>query len=256
VGGDNADELTATRLREAIVAAVRSGELTEARLRDAAERVERLAGWTMRTQNAVGARAVADAAGSRAAGSREIVEAVADPAGAGVREVAVIGGSAVGLAAARRAVKVTAGAAAPTLPLTRAPHVVEFAPPHNLAIGAETPWGVGGPLGDLLPGTSSVRLSAEDLAGLSDPAVAVLAGVAGRPLVLVVRDAHRHPWIAEALASTLTVRPDAIVVEMGVPVVISGGLHIATHGATRSCGQAAAEVIAGTSVPAPHSMAA
>jgi beta-N-acetylhexosaminidase len=86
----------------------------------------------------------------------------------------------------------------------------------------------------------------------------VLAGAVGRPLVLVVRDAHRHPWIASALASTLAVRPDAIVVEMGVPVAISGGVHIATYGATRSCGQAAAEVIAGTSVgaPTPQPMAA
>jgi beta-N-acetylhexosaminidase len=66
--------------------------------------------------------------------------------------------------------------------------------------------------------------------------------------VLVVRDAHRHPWVAAALASTLAVRPDAIVVEMGVPMLVTGGVHMATHGATRACGQAAAEVIAGTSV--------
>jgi beta-N-acetylhexosaminidase len=239
VGGDHADERTAIRLRDAIVAAVRSGELTEARLRDAAERVQRLADWTVRTQTAVGARAVADS-------------------GTALRDVAVLGGSAVGLAAARRAVKLTTGADAPTLPLTGPPHVVEFAPPRNIAIGAETPWGVGEPLGDLLPGTTRVRLSADDLAGVSDPSAPVLAGAAGRPLVLVVRDAHRHPWIASALASTLAVRPDAIVVEMGVPVAISGGVHIATYGATRSCGQAAAEVIAGTSVgaPTPQPMAA
>jgi len=240
VGGDHADELTALSLREAIVLAVRNGELSEARLQDAAERVQRLADWTVRTQTANGARAVADLAGTAR------------------REVAVIGGSAVGLAAARRAVKVTLTADAPELPLTYPPHVVEFAPPRNIAIGAETPWGVGGPLGELISGLTQVRLSADDLAGVSDPSAAVLAGSAGRPLVLVVRDAHRHPWIATALASTLAVRPDAIVVEMGVPVAVSGGVHIATYGATRSCGQAAAEVIAGTSVPepAPQPMAA
>jgi beta-N-acetylhexosaminidase len=70
--------------------------------------------------------------------------------------------------------------------------------------------------------------------------------------VLVVRDAHRHPWVAEALTQTLAVRPDAIVVEMGVPVLVLGGVHVATYGATRACGQAAAEIIAGTSVPAPE----
>jgi beta-N-acetylhexosaminidase len=38
---------------------------------------------------------------------------------------------------------------------------------------------------------------------------------------------------------------------MGVPVLITGGVHLATYGATRACGQAAAEILAGTSVPAP-----
>jgi beta-N-acetylhexosaminidase len=233
VGGDHADEHTAIRLRDAIVAAVRSGELTEQRLQEAAARVRRLAAWTTRTQTAIGAREVADAAGMTAA---------AGP---------LVAGSVVGLAAARRAVKVTLAEGAGSLPVTCAPHVVEFAPPRNIAIGAETPWGVGAPLGDLLPGTTWVRLSADDLAGIPDPAAPVLAGATGRPLVLVVRDAHRHSWVAEAVAQTLAVRPDAIVVEMGVPVAGTGGVHVATYGATRACGQAAAELIAGTSVPAP-----
>jgi beta-N-acetylhexosaminidase len=237
VGGGHADELTATRLRDALVAAVRSGELPEARLRDAAARVRKLAGWTQETQVAIGARAVADIAG-------------ATPP-----DVAVIGGSVVGQAAARRAVKVTETVDAPELPLTAPPHVVEFAPPRNIAIGAETPWGVGAPLNTLLPGTTSLRLSADDLAGVTDPASAVLAGVGARPLVLVVRDAHRHPWLADALLRTLSVRPDAIVVEMGVPVLVAGGVHLATYGATRACGQAAAELIAGTTVPHPAAQA-
>jgi beta-N-acetylhexosaminidase len=231
VGGDHADELTAVRLRDAIVAAVHAGELSEERLYDAARRVRELATWTWQTQTSTGARTVADAAGS------------AD------QDVAVITGSAVGQAAARRALKVTMTADAPALPLQVPPHVVEFAPPRNIAIGAETPWGVGAPLGELLPGTTSARLTADDLAGTTDPLGPVLHGVAGRPLVLVVRDAHRHAWIADALERTLSVRPDAIVVEMGVPVSVSGGVHLATYGATRACGQAAAELIAGNSVP-------
>jgi beta-N-acetylhexosaminidase len=241
VGGDHADEHTAIRLRDAIVAAVHTGELTEERLRDAAARIRRLASWTTRAQTAAGIRAVADAAGMTAA----------EPAVLGGPAGGAVTGSAVGLAAARRAVKVTVAVESPLLPVTRAPHVVEFAPPRNIAIGAETPWGVGAPLDALLPGTTSVRLSADDLAGVPDPVAPILQGAAGRPLVLVVRDAHRHPWVADALERTLAVRPDAIVVEMGVPVLISGGVHLATHGATRACGQAAAEVIAGTSIPAP-----
>jgi beta-N-acetylhexosaminidase len=234
VGGDHADEHTALRLRDAIVAAVRIGELPEARLRDAAERVRRLAAWTLRVQTENGTRAVADATAPAAA------------------DVAVIRGSAVGLAAARRAVKLTvADGADGVLPLTRAPHVVEFAPPRNMAIGAETPWGVGAPLDLLLPGTTSVRLSADDLAGVPDPSAPVLAGAGRRPLVLVVRDLHRHPWVADAVERTLAVRPDAVVVEMGLPEAVVGGVHLATYGATRACGQAAAELIAGTRVTAP-----
>jgi beta-N-acetylhexosaminidase len=220
VGGDHADEQTAILLRDAIVAAVHAGELSAERLHDAAARVRRLGAWTSRAQNRTGAL----------------------PAAAG---------SAVGFAAARRAIRVTVTGAAATLPIDGPAHVVEFAPPRNIAIGAETPWGVGAPLDDLLPGTTAVRLTADDLAGLADPAAPVLTAAAGRPLVLVARDVHRHPWLADVLARVIEARPDAIVVEMGVPVTVLGGVHIATFGATRALGQAAAELIAGTPIPAP-----
>lgn len=65
-------------------------------------------------------------------------------------------------------------------------------------------------------------------------------------MVAVVRDAHRHTWMAEALDILLAARPDTVVVEMGVPQSPPrGALHIATHGAARVCGLAAAEAIAG-----------
>jgi beta-N-acetylhexosaminidase len=69
--------------------------------------------------------------------------------------------------------------------------------------------------------------------------------------VLVVRDVHRYPWLAGVLARVLDARPEAVVVEMGVPMTVLGGVHIATYGATRACGLAAAELIAGTRVPEP-----
>ncbi|WP_433791150.1 glycoside hydrolase family 3 protein [Actinoplanes sp. CA-252034] len=245
VGGDHADEQTAVRLRDAIVAAVRSGELPEERLRDAVARVRRLAAWTTRTQVATGARAIADAAAS--AQVAVLGSTLGFAPGAEVPEL----GSTVGYAAARRAVRVTSTDAGPALPVSGIPHVVEFAPPRNIAIGSETPWGVGDPLAELLPGTTAVRFEAGDLEPLADPAVPVLAGSGDRPLVLVVRDVHRHPWIERTLAGVLAVRPDAIVVEMGIPVTVAGGVHIATHGATRALGRAAAEIIAGVDVPEP-----
>jgi beta-N-acetylhexosaminidase len=255
VGGDHADEQTAIRLRDAIVAAVRSGQIPEERLRDAVRRVRRLAAWTTRTQVATGARAIADAA----SGYREIADAasgtevamLASTVGFAAGIEAAVLGSTVGFAAARRAVRVTSSDDGPSLPVTGIPHVVEFAPPRNIAIGSETPWGVGEPLAELLPGTTAVRFAAADLESLADPSAPVLAGAGERPLILVVRDVHRHPWIDRALTGVLAARPDAIVVEMGIPVTVTGGVHIATHGATRALGRAAAEIIAGVNVPEP-----
>ncbi|NDZ80955.1 glycoside hydrolase family 3 protein, partial [Streptomyces sp. SID10853] len=52
VGGGLSDEGTVLRLRDALVAAVRAGELPEERLADAAARVRALAGWTRRARGA------------------------------------------------------------------------------------------------------------------------------------------------------------------------------------------------------------
>ena len=204
VGGEHADEATATVLRDAIVAAVVGGELTEARLADAAARVARLAKRT-----------------GRASHTR--------PAPNGT----------LGVQAARRALRVTSPDG--VVPLRGSAHVIELQPVLSLAIAPHTPWGVAAPLRRLMPGTTGVRLDSED--GLAD----ALASAAGRPLVLVVRDPHRYPWIAGAVRATLAVRPDAIVVEMGVPAQPFGAAHIATYGATSASGQAAAELLAGLS---------
>ncbi|MGC5053041.1 glycoside hydrolase family 3 protein [Micromonospora sp. DT48] len=210
VGGEHADEETARHLRDAIVDAVVAGELPEERLAEAAKRVGQLAAWT------VAARAT------------------------GTRTVRAGAGSTIGLAAARLAVRVTtADPTADRVPLVAPAHVVEFQPPHNIAIGSETPWGVAAPLAALVPGTTSVRYAENSVP--VDPA----AGAVGRPLVLVVRDLHRHAWMRDAVDRALAVRPDAVVVELGVPALVTGAVHIATHGATRAAGRAAAELLAG-----------
>ncbi|MFC3501814.1 glycoside hydrolase family 3 protein [Micromonospora krabiensis] len=211
IGGERAAEEDARELRDAIVAAVVAGELPEERLTEAAKRVGQLAAWS------VAARAERPAAPGLPADT-----------------------SAVGLAAARRAVRVTtAPGATARLPLTGPAHVVEFEPPRNIAIGAETPWGIGAPLTDLLPGTTVRRYAEPDVP--ADPT----AGADGRPVVLVVRDLHRHDWMRAALTRALAVRPDAVVVELGVPELVAGPVHVATHGATRACARAAAELLAG-----------
>ncbi|WP_307815290.1 glycoside hydrolase family 3 protein [Planobispora rosea] len=213
VGGEHADERTAVMIRDAIVDAVIEGWLPEERLADAARRVEALAVW---------------------GASGHLSPAVPGHPG----DVPA------GLAAARRALQVTRRSADAVLPLSAPPHVVELAPEMNLAIDKGTPWGVGEPLGKLLPGTTVTRLGASTATG--GAVEAALASAAGRPLVTVVRDAHRHPWQADALAHLLSARPDTVVVEMGLPGRSDfGAVHVATHGAARVCGQAAAELLAG-----------
>lgn len=127
-------------------------------------------------------------------------------------------------------------------PLTEPAYVAAFTPVANIAVGDETPWGVAAELARLVPGTGTDTYS-----GLTEaPAAGVLRAAGERRIVAVVRDAHRHPWMTEALDAVLAARPDTIVVEMGVPQAEPrGALYIATHGAARVCGLAAAEVITG-----------
>jgi beta-N-acetylhexosaminidase len=146
-------------------------------------------------------------------------------------------GSDVGLEAARRALRVTRTDA--FTPLTEAPYVAAFTPAANIAVGNVTPWGVAAELDRLLPGTETGTYRSADVTEL-------LAAAGDRPIVAVVRDVHRHAWMADALAALVAARPSAVVVEMGVPQAPPvGALHIATHGAARVCGEAAAEAIAG-----------
>ncbi|MYS19234.1 beta-N-acetylhexosaminidase [Streptomyces sp. DvalAA-14] len=212
VGGGLSDEQTVLSLRDAIVAAVRDGSLPAERLADAAERVRGLAAWAAERARAGAAEAIAP-------------------------------GPEVGLEAARRALRITR--ADGFVPLDEAPFVAALTPVANIAVGDVTPWGVAAELARLLPGTETATYRAADAEG--DPAgVAgrVLAAAGTRRLVAVVRDAHRHAWMSDTLAALVAARPDLIVVEMGVPQAAPvGALHIATHGAARVCGEAAAEAI-------------
>lgn len=203
VGGGLCDEGTVLRLRDALVAAVRSGELPEERLADAAARVRDLAAWT---------------AGARAAASGTVPEPE------------------VGLVAARRALRVTRAGTA--VPVDKPAYVAQFEPARNIAVGDQTPWGVAAELERLLPGTDSGSFTGE---GAGE---AALAAADGRRIVAVVRDEHRHDWMRAALDTLLAARPDTVVVEMGLPQAAPrGALHIATYGAARVCGVAAAEAV-------------
>lgn len=132
--------------------------------------------------------------------------------------------------------------------MTERPYVASFSDEPNIAVGDVTPWGVAGMLADRFPGTRTREVGPQDAAPeqLDALLAEVLAGAEGRRLVLVVRDAHRHEWMSATLARLVAARPDAAVVEMGLPQSQPvGALHIATHGAARVCGLAAVEVLTG-----------
>jgi beta-N-acetylhexosaminidase len=192
-------------VRDALVAAVSAGRLPAARLEEAAGRVAELRAWAA-------ARHAAHPVNSSANGVD------------------------VGLTAARRAVRV---ASRPARPLSR-PVLVEVVPPVSIVVGT-VPWG----LAAWVPDDSIVRVAASsatsDLAAAAD---AALAAAEGRPLVIVVRDAHRYPGARDLVTRLLAARPDAVVVEMGLPIwQPPHGGYVATYGAARINGLAAAEIL-------------
>jgi beta-N-acetylhexosaminidase len=223
VGGGLADEETVLRLRDAVVRAVREGELAEERLAQAAARVRTLGAW-------------ARTAAQGAQGARWPVDRIS---GSGLEDL--------GLAAARRALRVT-GDGRPYDPPSGPVYMAAFTSVANIAVGDTTPWGVGAELQRFLPGTKVVTYRESDVQrnGVASLVAHVLRSAADRRIVITVRDVHRHEWMEAALHALLVARPDSVVVEMGVPQAPPcGALHIATHGAARVCGRAAVEVIAG-----------
>ena len=171
-----------------------TGELPEERLADAAARVRALADWTRERPGGAETRGVA--AGTARRPDRRRRPRRGPPRPARHR---------------RRSAYDAARPSRRTSP--------RFTPVANIAVGDETPWGVAAELARLLPGTAHRRRTASDDGG-TRPAPAGrkrARAAADRRIVAVVRDVHRHPWMADALDALLAARPDTVVVEMGVP---------------------------------------
>ena len=140
----------------------------------------------------------------------------------------------VGLAAARKALRVDGNVRVGDDVV-----VVQLIPQSSMASGV-IPWGVAEPLAG-----RGVRITKfEHRDGPIDLAPIVRAA-GGRGLVLTVRNLHRHKWQQHAAGALLDARPDAVVVEMGLPACRPAGAsaYIATSGAARVCAIAAAEVM-------------
>ncbi len=140
----------------------------------------------------------------------------------------------VGLVAARKALRVDGNVRVGDDVV-----VVQLSPHSSMASGV-IPWGVAEPLAER--GARVTKFEHRD--GPIDLAP-MLRQAGGRSLVLTVRNLHRHEWQQQAAAALLDARPDAVVVEMGLPACKPAGAaaYIATSGAARVCAIAAAEVM-------------
>jgi len=100
--------------------------------------------------------------------------------------------------------------------------VIRLESPSSIAAG-EVPWGMADALA-----ARGVRITEKT----------------GR-LVIAVRDLHRQPENQAQAASLLDLHPDAVVVEMGVPICRPEAAknYMATHGSARVCAEAAAAVM-------------
>ncbi len=199
-------------VRRALSEAVNSGRLPAGRLEEAERNVAQLRAWLAAT---------VPGGAAAASGTAQ------DPATAASAHI--------GLVAARRAIRASAVPGPPADPV-----VVELDGAENIAVGA-VPWGLGA-----WAGPGSVRRVAAGPAG-GDPAriiAEVQAQAAGRSLIVVVRDAHRHPAARAVITGLVAARPDTVVVDMGLPLWRPpGGVHVATYGAARVNAEAAAEVL-------------
>ena len=208
-------------VRRALCDAVAAGRLPAARLEEAAGRVADLRAWLGHAGPPAG-----QPAGHPVGGLAERLAGHLAAAGWGAQ---------VGLRAARRAARISG----PVRPLTN-PVVLEVSARENVAVGG-VPWG----LSPWLPEDAIQRVPAS-LAASAVPALvyAALARAAVRSLIVVVRDAHRYQVARDVATRILQARPDAVIVEMGLPLWRPpAGRHLATYGAAHTNARAAAEIL-------------
>nr|WP_225311484.1 glycoside hydrolase family 3 protein [Microbispora cellulosiformans] len=259
VGVSSAEGESVYALRDAITAAVREGRLKEDRLAEAAGRVRDLAAWYDARADARAAAAGDADEGLGLAAAAAALRVTTAPTTATPAEGPVVTElpAPTRPTAARPAIPSTpppsaTPAAFPTTPYTpagpvgtgvlaRAPLVVSMTARPSQAVGRVTPLTLGQALEEILPGTVTAEANDEEAA----PGLLALLGDTGRPLVIAVHDAVRHAWMRRLLEEALRARPDAVVVETGVPGTPAGRLYLATHGNSTASARAAARWLAG-----------
>ena len=214
----------------ALVEAVEAGELAGQRLESAAGRV------LAARQRIDGLREVASARGGGPSTSAEVV----------------LAGLAAGREVARRAVVVEADAPLPDL---RGVPVLRFRTGVNVAVG-QVPWGLpldGSVHGGRQPVDADATSDLEEvvrstIGPAGDEGSDAGDSRRGRPVVALVREAHRHPWVLDALGTLAAACPDVVTVEMGSPggERLPGRATVRTYGASRANGEALDVALTGT----------
>jgi beta-N-acetylhexosaminidase len=230
-------------VRATLAAAVRDGRLPGERLEEAAGRVTalraRLAEARVHAAGIAGSPGRPVPAGRPEPAAPLVAPGHPQPPAGSAHPLRAADGTPVGLAAARRAVRLSGPRPALTEPV-----IIEIEPHENTA-ARRAAWG----LRPWVPAGSVHRVAAG--AG-GDRAARALAAAAGRSLVVVVRDAHRDENTRALAGSLLAQRPDAVVVEIGLPLwqppAGTFRAYLATYGASRASAQAAAELL-GLAVP-------
>ncbi|HEY3503069.1 MAG TPA: glycoside hydrolase family 3 N-terminal domain-containing protein [Actinocatenispora sp.] len=204
LGARITEELVEATVAE-IVAAVRDGRLPADRLADAAARSVTLATATR-----------PDPARLRAAAN---------------------GQEEIGLAAARRALRVHG-----VVPAAGRPLIVELDAPPTIAVG-EVPWGLLPYLERTAADADLVRLRPMGDAPIDVPGL--VARSAGGPIILVTRDTHRHERIRTLIEDITAAHPQVVLVEMGWPAWRPPRAlgYLATYGAGPANARAAAEAL-------------
>lgn len=164
----------------------------------------------------------------RLAGER-LEEAAGRVAALGGRTRVPVDAPAADVAIAARALRLTGDVV-----LAASPLVLELVPPPTAAAGP-VPFRLGDALRARDPGSDVVQV--REGAGVQT--------LDGRPVVLALRDAGRYPWQQRMADAVLAMRPDAVVVESGVPGWLPAGTRraVETFGASRAGLEAAAAAL-------------
>jgi beta-N-acetylhexosaminidase len=138
----------------------------------------------------------------------------------------------LGLEAARKALRIQGDPR-----LDGPPLVVDVRSEPTIAAGP-MPWGLGPHLSELVPGTRVLSVSGADVAEV------VEAAQGFRSVVVVTREAHRHPEVRALLAALRESTVDFIRVETGAPGPDGEGDRIDTFSGSYVSLRAAAEYLA------------